>query len=54
MHEVEITWNGTDTKDKFVATGIYLMRVVVKVDDGAGHVYYQNLLWKYGWLHGAN
>jgi len=54
MHEVTITWNGTDSKRKFVATGIYLMRVVVKVDDGAGRVYYKNLLWKYGWLHGAS
>jgi|GEM_PF-1238892 len=54
MHEVEITWNGTDAKRKFVATGIYLMRVVVKVDDGVGHVYYKNLIWKFGWQHGAN
>jgi len=54
MHEVRITWNGTGPNGKFVATGIYLMRAVVKVNDGAGHLYYKNLLWKYGWLHGAN
>ncbi|HXP91488.1 MAG TPA: hypothetical protein VN931_11240, partial [Fibrobacteria bacterium] len=54
MHQVEITWNGTDAKRKFVATGVYLMRVVVKVDDGVGHIYYKNLIWKFGWLHGTN
>jgi hypothetical protein len=54
MHEVRITWNGTGPNGKFVATGIYLMRAVVKVNDGLGHIYYKNLLWKYGWLHGAN
>jgi len=37
-----------------VATGVYLMRVVVKVDDGVGHIYYKNLIWKFGWLHGTN
>jgi hypothetical protein len=54
MREVRITWNGTGSTDQFVATGVYLLRAVVKVDDGSGHIYYKNLLWKYGWNHGAN
>jgi fibro-slime domain-containing protein len=54
MREVRITWNGTGATDKFVATGVYLLRAVVKVNDGAGHIFYKNLLWKYGWQHGTN
>jgi fibro-slime domain-containing protein len=54
LREVRITWNGTGPKGQFVATGVYLLRAVVKVNDGAGHVYYKNLLWKYGWQHGTN
>jgi hypothetical protein len=54
MREIRITWNGTGENNRFVATGIYLLRAVVVVDDGAGHKYYKNLLWKYGWNHGAN
>jgi fibro-slime domain-containing protein len=49
LREVRITWNGTDPRGKFVASGVYLMRVVVKVDLGGGQVAYRNLVWKYGW-----
>jgi hypothetical protein len=54
MREVRITWNGTGPTGQFVATGVYLLRAVVKVNDGSGHIYFKNLLWKYGWSHGTN
>jgi hypothetical protein len=54
LREVRITWNGTDPKGKFVATGVYLLRAVVKAQDGEGKTYFQNLVWKYGWQHGTN
>jgi len=53
LREVKITWNGTDPKGKFVASGVYLMRIVVKVDMGDGKIAYRNLLWKYGWKRPA-
>jgi hypothetical protein len=54
MREVRITWNGTGENNRFVATGVYLLRAVVKVSDGEGHLFYKNLIWKYGWNHGTN
>ena len=49
MREVRITWNGVGPNGKFVASGVYLMRVVAKSLDSQGEPHYENLLWKYGW-----
>jgi hypothetical protein len=53
LREVRITWNGTSPNHKFAATGVYLMRIVIKVSDGAGGTSYENLVWKYGWQRGT-
>jgi fibro-slime domain-containing protein len=50
MREVRITWNGVGPNGKFVASGVYLMRVVAKSLDSQGNPHYENLLWKYGWI----
>lgn len=49
MREVWLTWNGTDGKGKFAASGVYLFRAFVKVDVGDGTSNFQNLVWKLGW-----
>ncbi|HQF56829.1 MAG TPA: hypothetical protein PK208_17055, partial [Fibrobacteria bacterium] len=49
MREVWLTWNGTDGKGKFAASGVYLFRAFVKVDVGDGTTNVQNLVWKLGW-----
>lgn len=49
--EVQIGWNGTGENGKFVASGVYLMRAVVKYKDKEGKSDFRNLLWKYGWIY---
>ena len=49
MRDIRITWNGVGPNGQFVASGVYLLRAVVKASDGEGHAFYRNLLWKYGW-----
>jgi hypothetical protein len=53
MREVWLIWNGTIVDGKFAATGVYLFRAVVKVDNGDGTVEYRNLVWRLGWHRDA-
>jgi len=48
LREVWMVWNGTDGKGKFAATGVYLFRAIVKVDNGDGSHTFKNLVWKLG------
>ncbi|HQF56703.1 MAG TPA: hypothetical protein PK208_16405, partial [Fibrobacteria bacterium] len=48
LREVWMVWNGTDGKGKFAATGVYLFRAIVKVDNGDGSHTFRNLVWKLG------
>ncbi|HQF56872.1 MAG TPA: hypothetical protein PK208_17290, partial [Fibrobacteria bacterium] len=45
---IRISWNGTDANGKFVSTGVYLFRAVVKFEDSEGNKAFQNLVWKLG------
>jgi len=54
MRDVWIAWNGTGPDGRFAASGVYLFRAVVKVDDGEGHKIFQNLVWKLGWHRDTN
>lgn len=45
---IRISWNGTDANHKFVSTGVYLFRAVVKFEDSEGNKAFQNLIWKLG------
>jgi fibro-slime domain-containing protein len=49
MRDVWIAWNGTGPDGKFAASGVYLFRAVVNVDDGEGRKMFRNLVWKLGW-----
>lgn len=49
MREVWMVWNGTDGKGKFAASGVYLFRAIVKVDNGDRTHTFRNLVWKLGW-----
>jgi hypothetical protein len=53
MREVWLIWNGTIADGKFAATGVYLFRAVVKVDNGDGSFEYRNLVWRLGWHRDA-
>ncbi len=46
---VRVMWNGTGKDHKFVASGIYLFRAVVKFDDDEGNKAFRNLVWKLGY-----
>ncbi|MBK8803454.1 MAG: hypothetical protein IPN71_15640 [Fibrobacteres bacterium] len=50
QREIKISWNGTDTRNKFVSGGVYLMRAFVKYRNKDGKQDFKNLLWKYGWV----
>ncbi|HOX51884.1 MAG TPA: hypothetical protein PKY05_10380, partial [Fibrobacteria bacterium] len=50
QREIKISWNGTDTHNKFVVSGVYLLRAVVKYRNRDGKQNVHNLLWKYGWV----
>lgn len=49
LQEVRITWNGTKANGKFVAGGVYFLRVFLRVDGLDGKPQFRNLLWKYAW-----
>ncbi len=53
MREVWLLWNGTLGNGKFAATGVYVFRAVVKVDNGDGVFEYRNLVWRLGWHRDA-
>ena len=48
MREIFMQWDGRGTEKSFVATGVYLIRLVAKVDNGAGGSDLVNHLWKVG------
>ncbi|HNY32932.1 MAG TPA: hypothetical protein PKO15_18765, partial [Fibrobacteria bacterium] len=50
QREIKVSWNGTDTRNKFVVSGVYLLRAVVKYRNRDGKQEFRNLLWKYGWV----
>lgn len=47
---IKISWNGTNPQNKFVASGVYLLRAVVKYRGPDGRQDFKNLLWKYAWV----
>jgi hypothetical protein len=49
IREVWLVWNGTGKDGKFAASGVYIFRAIVKVDNGEGKSVFQNLIWKLGW-----
>jgi fibro-slime domain-containing protein len=49
IRDVWIAWNGTGPDGKFAASGVYIFRAVVKVDQGDGNKVFRNLIWKLGW-----
>ncbi|MBK9579952.1 MAG: fibro-slime domain-containing protein [Fibrobacteres bacterium] len=48
MREIFMQWDGRGQEKAFVATGVYLIRLVAKVDNGAGGSDLVNHLWKVG------
>jgi hypothetical protein len=49
IRDVWVAWNGTGPDGKFAASGVYIFRAVVKVDEGNGVKVFRNLVWKLGW-----
>jgi fibro-slime domain-containing protein len=49
IRDVWVAWNGTGPDGKFAASGVYIFRAVVKVDEGNGVKVFRNLIWKLGW-----
>lgn len=49
IRDVWVAWNGTGPDGKFAASGVYIFRAVVKVDQGDGNKVFRNLVWKLGW-----
>ena len=47
--DVWITWNGTDAHRSFVASGVYLLRLVAVVETEPGKTELYNVLKKVGW-----
>ena len=51
VREVWITWNGTNQKNAFAASGVYLLRLVALVEVDKNKVEVHNLVKKVGWKH---
>jgi len=51
VREVWITWNGTNQKNAFAASGVYLLRLVALVEVDTNKVEVHNLVKKVGWKH---
>lgn len=49
VREVWIGWNGTGTKNQFVGSGVYLMRLVGVFEAEGGGTEVRNLVQKVGW-----
>lgn len=47
--QVWVAWNGTNQKGSFVASGVYLMRIVAMVDLDDGKRELRNIIAKVGW-----
>ncbi|MEK7393325.1 MAG: hypothetical protein AAB214_12260, partial [Fibrobacterota bacterium] len=45
---IRFQWNGTGPDHKFVASGVYLFRAVVKFEDKEGKKDFRNVVWKLG------
>ena len=45
---LRVTWNATGPDHKFVSSGVYLFRAVVKFEDKEGNKAFKNLVWKLG------
>ena len=51
VQQVWIGWNGTNQNRQFVASGVYLLRLVALIETEPGKTQLRNLIQKVGWQH---